>query len=69
MPYPKMSSDIDGNDDKYMSYSSLNNGSMPPVMTQPQYKPISQPLVQNIPSNNSTPSFNGYDNSDNYSSY
>lgn len=69
MPYPKMSSDIDGNDDKYMSYSSLNNSSMPSVMTQPQYKPTSQPLVRNMQSNDSTPSFNGYDNSDNYSSY
>ncbi len=69
MPYPKMSSDIDGNDDKYMSYSTLNNVSTPPVMTQPQYKPISQPLVRNMQSSDSTPSFNGYDNSDNYSSY
>ena len=66
MPYPKMSSDIGGNDDIYMNYSSLNDNTMTPH----QNKHVPQkPLVSNIPSSDNIHSFNGYDNNDNYSSY
>ena len=66
MPYPKMSSDIGGNDDIYMNYSSLNENTMTPH----QNKHVPQkPLVSNITSSDNIHSFNGYDNNDNYSSY
>jgi hypothetical protein len=66
MPYPKMSSDIGGNDDIYMNYSSLNDNTMTPH----QNKHVPQkPLVSNITSSDNIHSFNGYDNNDNYSSY
>ena len=66
MPYPKMSSDIGGNDDIYMNYSSLTDNTMTPH----QNKHVPQkPLVSNMSSSDNTHSFNGYDNNDNYSSY
>ena len=66
MPYPKISSDIGGNDDIYMNYSSLNENTMTPH----QNKHVPQkPLVSNMSSSDNTHSFNGYDNNDNYSSY
>ena len=66
MPYPKISSDIGGNDDIYMNYSSLNDNTMTPH----QNKHVPQkPLVSNITSSDNIHSFNGYDNNDNYSSY
>ena len=61
MPYPKISSDVES-DDMYMTYPPSNNMQKPTV---------SQPVkstAQSSPANNLT-SFNGYDNSDNYSSY
>ena len=70
MPYPKMSSDIGGNDDIYMNYSSLNDNTMSTTMTPHQNKHVPQkPLVSNMTSSDNTHSFNGYDNNDNYSSY
>jgi len=70
MPYPKMSSDIGGNDDIYMNYSSLNDNTMSSTMTPHQNKHVPQkPLVSNMSSSDNTHSFNGYDNNDNYSSY
>ena len=70
MPYPKMSSDIGGNDDIYMNYSSLNDNTMSSAMTPHQNKHVPQkPLVSNMSSSDNTHSFNGYDNNDNYSSY
>ena len=66
MPYPKMSSDIGGNDDIYMNYSSLTDNTMTPH----QNKHVPQkPLVSNMTSSDNIHSFNGYDNNDNYSSY
>jgi len=66
MPYPKISSDIGGNDDIYMNYSSLTDNTMTPH----QNKHVPQkPLVSNMSSSDNTHSFNGYDNNDNYSSY
>jgi len=70
MPYPKISSDIGGNDDIYMNYSSLNDNTMSSTMTPHQNKHVPQkPLVSNMSSSDNTHSFNGYDNNDNYSSY
>jgi len=70
MPYPKMSSDIGGNDDIYMNYSSLNDNTMSTTMTPHQNKHVPQkPLVSNMTSSDNIHSFNGYDNNDNYSSY
>jgi len=61
IPYPKISSDIES-DDKYMSYPPSDNMQKPaisqPVITTPKSSPV-----------NNLSSFNGYDNSDNYSSY
>ena len=68
LPYPKSSAD-----DIYMNYAPLDGGSAgaaAPVMAMPQYNkpsPMMPPPSQQ--SNNSVSSFNGYDSTDNYSSY
>lgn len=61
MPYPKISSDVES-DDMYMTYPPSDNM---------QKQTVSQPVrstSQSSPANNLS-TFNGYDNSDNYSSY
>ena len=61
MPYPKISSDVES-DDMYMTYPPSDNMQKPTVS-----HPVKS-ITQSSPANNLT-SFNGYDNSDNYSSY
>ena len=61
MPYPKISSDVES-DDIYMTYPPSDNMQKPTVS-----HPVKS-TAQSSPANNLT-SFNGYDNSDNYSSY
>ena len=61
MPYPKISSDVES-DDMYMTYPPSNNMQKPTVS-----HPVKS-TAQSSPAKNLT-SFNGYDNSDNYSSY
>ena len=61
MPYPKISSDVES-DDMYMTYPPSDNMQKPTVS-----HPVKS-TAQSSHANNLT-SFNGYDNSDNYSSY
>jgi hypothetical protein len=65
LPYPKSSTN-----DIYTNYAPLEGGSATPVMTMSQYhkpSPMMPPPSQQ--STNSVSSFNGYDSTDNYSSY
>ena len=65
LPYPKSSTN-----DIYTNYAPLEGSSVAPVMAMPQYNkpsPMMPPPSQQ--STNSVSSFNGYDSSDNYSSY
>ena len=65
LPYPKSSTN-----DIYTNYAPLEGSSAAPVMAMPQYNkpsPMMPPPSQQ--STNSVSSFNGYDSSDNYSSY
>ena len=65
LPYPKSSTN-----DIYTNYAPLEGGSAAPVMGMPQYprpSPMMPPPSQQ--STNSVSSFNGYDSTDNYSSY
>jgi hypothetical protein len=61
MPYPKISSDVES-DDMYMTYPPSDNMQKPTVSS-----PV-RSTTQSSPANNLS-SLNGYDNSDNYSSY
>lgn len=68
LPYPKSSAD-----DIYMNYAPLeggsagNPGAAMSMVQHPRPSPMMPPPSQQ--SNNSVSSFNGYDSSDNYSSY
>jgi|Laugresu1bdmlbsd_1035121.scaffolds.fasta_scaffold01883_5 hypothetical protein len=65
LPYPKSSTN-----DIYTNYAPLEGSSAAPVMAMPQYNkpsPMMPPPSQQ--STNSVSSFNGYDSTDNYSSY
>jgi hypothetical protein len=65
LPYPKSSTN-----DIYTNYAPLEGASAAPVMGMPQYhkpSPMMPPPSQQ--STNSVSSFNGYDSTDNYSSY
>ena len=65
LPYPKSSTN-----DIYTNYAPLEGGSAAPVMTMPQYhKPSPMMPPPSNKSTNSVSSFNGYDSTDNYSSY
>ena len=65
LPYPKSSTN-----DIYTNYAPLEGGSATPVMTMPQYhKPSPMMPPPSHKSTNSVSSFNGYDSTDNYSSY
>jgi hypothetical protein len=65
LPYPKSSTN-----DIYTNYAPLEGGSATPVMAMSQYNkpsPMMPPPSQQ--STNGASSFNGYDSTDNYSSY
>lgn len=68
LPYPKSSAD-----DIYMNYAPLDGGSAgnPGAAMSMQQRPRPSPMMPppSHQSNNSVSSFNGYDSTDNYSSY
>lgn len=65
LPYPKSSTN-----DIYTNYAPLEGGSATPVMGMQQYhKPTPMMPSPSQQSTNSVSSFNGYDSTDNYSSY